>query len=99
MGYAVDTKTLRDAAKAVDSAVEQVSSVKLSTALADSGTGMPGSRSVASMAAVEKAWEQQIKGWVRQADRYARGLRATADNYDRTEAANAHGFEALPKTS
>ncbi|HEY8458499.1 MAG TPA: type VII secretion target [Actinopolymorphaceae bacterium] len=80
---------LRDAASAADSAAEQVASIKLSAALADAGDGMPGSRSVAAIDNVGKAWKRQIDGWIRQANDYAAALRKAADNYEKNEEAAA----------
>lgn len=85
-GYHAQIDALRDAAKAAESAAEQVSDIDLASALGEAGDGMPGARCVQSFRTLGNAWQGDISDWTSQAHRYADAVTA-ADQYSENEQA------------
>lgn len=95
-GYQAQIAGLRSAAKAADSAAEQVSGIDLAGAIGEAADGMPGSRCVQSFNPLGNAWRGDIAGWVSQASGYADALTAAADTYSANEDAAANDFTPAP---
>lgn len=94
-GYEVDIEGLRKAARAAGSAGEQAGRVKLGEAVTPVTEAMPGSASAGQAQTLAAAWGERLRSWSAGITAFSGNLAASADVYEKDEAAAEKDFNLL----